>query len=160
MNVSRSILMIVLFNLILIGGEMMAQNSGGKQFTTNENVAIKGYDVVAYFTQNEAVRGSQKHETEYKGVKYWFASDAHKTEFVKDPEKYLVQYGGWCAFAMGMKNATVPSDPETFKLYNGKLYLFFNDYYEGTAFNTIIPWNSDEENLKKKADMNWEAMNN
>ena len=48
-----------------------------------------------------------------------------------------------------MKNATVPSNPETFKLYNGKLYLFFNDYYEGTAFNTIMPWNSDEEKLKK-----------
>lgn len=50
-------------------------------------------------------------------------------------------------------------DPETFKLHNGKLYLFFSDYYEGTPFNTIIPWNSDEENLKNKADMNWESMN-
>jgi YHS domain-containing protein len=159
MNGSKSILVLVLFNLIFTGGYITAQNAGGKYFTTDENVAVKGYDIVAYFTQNEAVRGSQKYEAEYKGVKYWLAKKEHKIEFLKNPEKYLPKYGGWCAFAMAMKNATVPSDPETFKLYNGKLYLFFNDYYEGTPFNTIIPWNSDEEHLKKKADLNWESMN-
>ena len=60
---------------------------------------------------------------------------------------------------MGMKNAKVESDPESFKLYNGKLYLFFNDYMEGEPFNTIIPWNADEQNAKKMADANWQAMN-
>jgi len=65
-------------------------------------------------------------------VKYWFTSDAHKKQFEADPEKYLSQYGGWCAFAIGTKGVKVPSDPKTFKLYNGKLYLFFNDYYQGT----------------------------
>ena len=159
MNALKSILVSVFFSLILFGGYVMAQSPGEKHFTTDENVAVKGYDIVGYFTQNEAERGSKKFESEYKGVKYWFVNEAHKAEFSKNPKKYLPQYGGYCAFAMGMKNVTVPSDPETFKLYNGKLYLFFNDYYEGTAFNTIIPWNSDEEKLKKQADMNWEKMN-
>jgi len=49
----------------------------------------------------------------------------------------------------------VPSDPETFKLRDGKLYLFFNDYYQGEPFNTIVPWNADEPELVRKANANW-----
>ena len=71
----------------------------------------------------------------------------------------MPQYGGYCAFAMAMKNAKVPSDPKTFKLHNGKLYLFFNDYYQGDPFNTIIPWNADERNMINKANTNWKTMN-
>ena len=136
----------------------MSQDSNGKYNVNKDNVAIGGYDVVAYFTQNAALRGAQKHEAQHNGVKYWFASEANKQQFVADPEKYLPQYGGWCAFAMGMKGGKAPSDPNTFKLYNGKLYLFFNDYYQGAPFNTIVPWNGDEANLQKKADANWANM--
>jgi len=93
-----------------------------------------------------------------EGAKFWFTSEEHRNTFRKNPEKYAPQYGGYCAFAMAMKNTRVPSDPRTFKLYNGKLYLFFNDYYEGTPFNTIIPWNADEANMKQKADANWSHM--
>lgn len=144
--------------VVVINGFALAQQNKAN-FNVNDNgVAINGYDVVAYFTRNEAVRGNQKHEAQYKGVKYWFASEEDKNRFLKDPDKYVPQYGGYCAFAMGMKNAKVPSDPNTFKLYNGKLYLFFNDYYQGEPFNTIIPWNADEQNLKKKADANWKKM--
>ncbi len=137
----------------------MSQDSNGKYNVNKDNVAIGGYDVVAYFTQNAALRGAQKHEAQYNGVKYWFVSEANKQQFAADPEKYMPQYGGWCAFAMGMKGGIAPSDPNTFKLYNGKLYLFFNDYYQGAPFNTIVPWNGDEANLKQKADANWAKMN-
>jgi len=134
---------------------MMAQQS---VYVNSDGVAVNGFDVVAYFTQNEALRGSQKYEAEYNGAKFWFTSEEHRNMFRENPEKYAPQYGGYCAFAMAMKNATVPSDPGTFKLYNGKLYLFFNDYYEGTPFNTIIPWNANEANMKQKADANWAQM--
>jgi len=75
-----------------------------------------------------------------------------------EPKKYVPQFGGYCAFAMAMKSAKVPSDPKTFKLHDGKLYLFFNDYYQGTPFNTIIPWNADEQNMLSKANANWKTM--
>ena len=158
MKIVKSIFVFIVVQLLLSGGHVMAQNSSGKQFTSDKNVAIHGYDVVAYFTQHEALRGDQRFEVIHKGVKYWFTNAGHKKKFEENAEKYLPQYGGWCAFAMGMKNAKVPSDPKTFKLNDGKLYIFFNDYYQGQPFNTIVPWNSDETNLKGKADHNWKNM--
>ena len=127
-------------------------------FTTKENVAISGYDLVAYFAQNKAIRGSQKFCERVDRVDYWFSSTENKSKFQADPGKYLPQYGGYCAFAMAAKNAKVPSDPRTFKLHNGKLYLFFNDYYQGNPMNTIIMWNMDEQNMTRKANMNWKTM--
>ena len=131
------------------------QQSQNKFFTTGENVAIGGYDLVAYFAQNKAIRGSQKFCERIGGVDYWFSNSENKSKFQEDPEKFLPQYGGYCAFAMAAKNAKVPSDPRTFKLHSGKLYLFFNDYYQGDPVNTIIPWNADERNMINNASTNW-----
>lgn len=132
--------------------------AGGKPHVNADNVAVGGHDLVAYFSQNAAVRGSQNFEATIAGVKYWFASADNQKKFESNPAGFLPQYGGWCAFAMGMNKGTVPSDPKTFKFYNGKLYLFFNDYYQGTPVNTIVPWNAAEASLKAKADVNWSKM--
>jgi len=108
------------------------------------------------FTQYEALKGSIKYEASYQNAKFWFVSKENKEIFLANPGNYLPQYGGFCAFAVGKKNAKVPSNPLTFKLYEGKLYLFFNSEYEGKQMNTIIPWNSHEKEMKKMADTNWE----
>lgn len=150
-------LILILFFTLVIGGNTMAQSSN-KYFVTKDNVAINGYDVVAYFTQNEAVEGNSKFSSKYNGVTFQFANENDKKTFEANPEKYLPQYGGYCAFAMAAKNAKVPADPKTFKLYNGKLYLFFNDLWDGKKFNTIIPWNADEKHMKATADENWNKM--
>ncbi len=154
----KSALAVFLFCLLFSVSSLSAQSSSSKKFVTSDNVAINGYDVVAYFNQHEATKGSPRFEARYKGTNYRFASAENKKQFLASPEKFLPQYGGWCAFAMGMKNAPVPSNPTTFKLHDGKLYLFFNDLYEGKKFNTIVPWNGDEKNIMKKADANWAAM--
>ena len=154
----KAIFMFLFINLIAIG-QVNAQDTQGKYFVDENNVANSGYDVVAYFTDYKAVKGSKDHSAQYDGVIYYFASEEHKNMFEKDPTHYLPQFGGYCAFGMGKMNSKVPTNPETFKIYNGKLYLFFNDLYEGKKFNTIIPWNGDEVNLKQFADKNWKAMN-
>ena len=136
-----------------------AQQSNGKYNTTSENVAIGGYDLVAYFNQHDAVRGNSSHSAKHDGVTFYFSNAENKKAFQKDPQKYLPQYGGYCAFAMAAKNAKAPSDPSTFKLHDGKLYFFFNDFYEGGPFNTIVPWNADEASLIRKANANWKKMN-
>ena len=71
--------------------------------------------------------------------------------FKASPAKYEPQYGGWCAYAMGATNEKVEIDPETFKIINGKLYLFYHSWTN----NTLKTWNKDEGNLKPKADVNW-----
>ena len=107
--------------------------------TNDAGVAIGGYDVVAYFTQNVAIRGSKKHGFTHNGTTFYFSSEDHKKQFAENPTQYLPQYGGHCAFAMAVGNGKVPSDPETFKLYDGQLYLFFNDYYEDLLLIQSFP---------------------
>ena len=157
MTNNRKFIIIIIF--VITGfSSLYSQSQTTNAFTNNENIAIKGYDVVSYFKNYKAVRGSKANSIVYDGVTYYFISKENQTNFKKDPKMYLPQYGGWCAFGMAAQNTKVPSDPKTFKIYNGKLYLFFNDYYKGTHINTIIPWNSNEAKLKIKADKNWEKM--
>lgn len=122
-----------------------------KQFNLENGLAIQGYDPVAYFTQNKAVEGSKQLSAVFEGVTYRFSSAANKELFVKDPKKYEPQYGGWCAYAMGATGEKVEVDPKTFKILNGKLYLFYHSWTN----NTLTKWNKDETNLKSKADKSW-----
>jgi YHS domain-containing protein len=158
MNILKHFFIFSLIGSIFFAGLLTAGNSQDT-FNVNENgIVLDGYDVVAYFTQYKAIKGSVKFEATYQNVNFWFANDENKEKFLENPEKFLPQYGGYCAFAVGKKNAKVPSNPQTFKLYEGKLYLFFNSEYEGKPMNTIIPWNNHEEEMKKMADANWEKL--
>lgn len=127
-----------------------------QQFNLEKGVALKGYDAVTYFTQNKAVKGKSEFAVIHQGIKYYFSSAATKEEFKKNPSKYEPQYGGWCAYAMGATGEKVDYDPETFKIVNGKLYLFYNKFFN----NTLPKWNKDETNLKAKADINWKKFYN
>jgi YHS domain-containing protein len=122
-----------------------------KQFNIEDGLAIQGYDPVAYFTQGKAVKGNKDLAVYDQGVTYYFATAANKEAFKKEPAKYEPQYGGWCAYAMGAKGEKVNIDPKTFKVLAGKLYLFYNRFFN----NTLTEWNKDEAHLKQEADKNW-----
>ena len=122
-----------------------------QSFNLENGLAVQGYDVVAYFSAGKAIKGIPAHTVLYQGVKYRFSSVTNKDEFKKNPAKYEPQYGGWCAFAMGDYGKKVEIDPETFKIMNGKLYLFYNKGFN----NTLKSWNKNEAVLKSDADINW-----
>lgn len=138
---------------LLIVGSLRAQSGDRqKQFNLNDHhVAIQGYDPVAYFTTGKAIEGKDNIKAEYQGVTYHFATKQNHDAFVANASKYEPQYGGWCAYAMGAKGEKVEVDPETFKIVDGKLYLFYNKFFN----NTLKSWNKDEANLKSKADKHW-----
>jgi YHS domain-containing protein len=125
-----------------------------KQFNLDDNVAVSGYDPVAYFKSNKAIKGNKNLAVYNQGIVYYFSSVENKEEFKKNPSKYEPQFGGWCAYAMGAKGEKVSVDPETFKILDGKLYLFYNSFFN----NTLKSWNKDESNLKPKADANWKKI--
>jgi YHS domain-containing protein len=93
-----------------------AQTEGDKR------VMLKGYDVVAYFTQNRHAMGSPQFESVYEGVTFRFASAEHKALFDKDPAKYQPQYGGYCANGIAY---AIPwgGDGDTWLVVDGKLYI-------------------------------------
>ena len=127
-----------------------------KEFNLENKVAIQGYDPVAYFTQKKAVKGKKELAVTYEGVIYYFSSQANKEAFTKTPNSYEPQYGGWCAYAMGANGEKVEINPETFKIVNGKLFLFYNAYFN----NTLKSWNKDEVNLIRKSIINWKKFTN
>lgn len=125
-----------------------------KEFNLEEGIGIKGYDPVAYFNESKAVKGAKGFAVAYDGVNYYFSSAANKEEFKRNPAKYEPQYGGWCAYAMGKDGSKVEVDPETFKIINGRLFLFYNKFFN----NTLKSWNKDEANLHQHADANWQKI--
>jgi YHS domain-containing protein len=140
--------------ICLVMGPLVAQDISSnrkKEYNLEDGLAIQGYDPVSYFTVAKATEGKKEFSYDYKGITYRFSSLANKELFKSSPEKYEPTYGGWCAYAMGAKGEKVNIDPETFKVLDGKLYLFYNQYFN----NTLKTWNKDEKNLKKLADSNW-----
>jgi len=141
--------------LVLIVQVSRSQNlNAGYAKTCNLNksgIAIEGYDPVGYFLDQKAEEGNKEISYTYAGVKYLFANTEHRDLFKANPDKFIPQYGGWCAYAMGDSGDKVDIDPKTFKLLNGKLYLFYNKFFN----NTKTTWNKNEAILKPKADANW-----
>lgn len=117
--------------------------SGGKQ-----KAAIRGYDTVAYFTEGNPVEGSEEHAFEHLGATWFFSSEENKELFVADPEKYMPQYGGYCAYAVSRKKSA-SSKPEYFTIHEGKLYLnYSNSVYK--------KWIKDKDGYISSADENWD----
>lgn len=142
---------ITLLSLVVI--QMQAQDVSFRKskYNLENGLAIQGYDPVAYIKQNKAIKGSSKISYTYAGVTYNFSSEENKKSFIAAPQMYEPEYGGWCAYAVGSYDGRVEIDPETFKVVNGKLYLFYNFYFT----NTLNSWNKDESNLLNKANANW-----
>lgn len=143
------------FFLIALTQEAEAQLAvRQKHFNVKSQLALVGYDPVSYFTLNSPVKGKTDFQHTHEGVKYYFSSKANLDKFKANPARYEPQYGGWCAYAMGAKGEKVSVDPGTYKITDGKLYLFYNSW----GNNTLTSWNKDEGNLKKKADGNWQKI--
>lgn len=125
-----------------------------KHFNLEKGLALAGYDAVSYFNGSKPAKGKGSIQAISDGVTYYFANEKNKQAFIQNPEKYKPEYGGWCAYAMGAKGEKVEVDPNTFKIINGKLYLFYNAFFN----NTLTSWNEDEAALKSKADNNWKRI--
>jgi len=124
-----------------------------KNFNIYKSVALEGYDPVSYF-DGKPVEGKSELKTDYKGIVYTFSSAVNLNKFKFSPEKYEPAYGGWCAYAMGESGVKVKIDPETYKIIDGKLYLFYNFWTN----NTLKDWNKNEKALKSRGDQNWKQI--
>lgn len=90
------------------------------------DVAIKGYDPVAYFTQNQAMEGSEKYSYHWLGATWHFASAENLELFKADPAKYAPQYGGYCADGVSLGTVTTNVDPKAWRIIDGKLYISYD----------------------------------
>lgn len=125
-------------------------NGRRKHFNLEDNLAMEGYDPVSYFS-GKPKEGKKEFAVVHNGVTYYFAESANRATFLQNPEKFEPAYGGWCAFAMGETGEKVKVDPETFKIIDNKVYLFYNFW----GNNTLEDWNKNEGKLKAAADGHW-----
>jgi len=114
------------------------------------DVAIKGYDTVAYFKDGKALKGSESFTFPWHGMTWHFSSKENRDLFAGSPEKYAPQYDGWCAWAMTESRLAV-TDPEVWKIVNGKLYL-------NCSKEAYEKWSRDIPGNIKKADSIWPTL--
>lgn len=132
-------------------GPAQAQNMSPGEVNTGYfgNVAIKGYDPVAYFTEGKATPGDPAITAKWLGAEWHFASTKDRDLFIANPIAYAPQYGGHCADGMAYVSTavTVNIDPTAWSVIDGKLYL---SYDPGSAKDL-----AEGAGLIGKADANW-----
>ena len=139
---------------LLLSIATKAQTDLQPYFNVNaQGLWVEGYDPVAYVVDGKALKGKAGFTVTYKGATFCFTTKTHQELFRLEPEKYLPMYGGYCAYALGANNTKVEVDPETFKVIDGKVFLFYNAFFN----NTLTTWNKDEARLHRAADLHWGA---
>jgi YHS domain-containing protein len=133
---------ILLMLLILFASNVVAQPG---------DVAIKGYDTVAYFKDGKSMKGTETFTSSWHNMTWYFMSMENRDLFSKNPEKYAPQYDGWCAWAMTESRKAI-TDPEVWKIVDGKLYL-------QCSASALEKWIKDIPGNIKKADENWLNLN-
>jgi hypothetical protein len=132
---------------LVIAGAALAQKA---PVFSDRSGAIRGYDPVAYFSQNRPVKGSPQFTHRWNGAEWRFASAENRDRFAAAPEKYAPQYGGYCAFGVAGGYA-VKIEPDAWSIVDGKLYLNYDQSVQRE-------WKKDVPGYIRKADGNWPAV--
>jgi hypothetical protein len=135
---------LTLFALVLTAAPVDRRNAG------RERLAVKGYDVVAYFTEGAPRRGDGRFEVDWDGARWRFASADNRDRFQREPERYAPQYGGYCAYAVS-RNYTADADPDAWHIENGRLYLNY-------SLRVRRLWREDVPGNIAKGDRNWPGL--
>lgn len=134
-------------SLLVVAGVVNAEESPSPG-TRN---ALKGYDPVAYFVDQKAVKGKQEFSYTFDGLEYWFDSAEHRDMFIADPEKFAPQFQGYCAIALS-RGKKVEADPLAWKIKDGKLYVFYGS-------PGLTEFKTKAGAIVKKANDNWSRDN-
>ena len=121
----------------------------GAGMAAGAELALKGYDPVAYFTDKRATLGNAQFRHEWDGATYQFVSAKHLELFKADPDRYLPQYNNWCAASVA-KGEKVYGNPEYWLVEDGRLYLF------GKPVGPNLM--RTDASMKGTADKNWSAV--
>lgn len=139
---------ILIILVALLSITTFAQNSNHKN--VKNNIALEGYDVVAYFKNDKAIEGKTDISTNYDGVTYQFSSKENKQLFLENPSRYLPQFGGFCAYGMS-QGYEAPIKPEAFTIVDDKLYLNYN-------LKVKEMWLKEQQKRIEMANINWEIV--
>jgi YHS domain-containing protein len=128
-----------------------ASDIGAGIHVDKNGIAARGYDPVAYFIEKKAVKGNPKFVAQIdNGPKYYFASAENFTIFMSDPQRFMPQYGGYCAAATAQNAIGKPGQASAFRVVGDKLYLFSSE-------NAARTWSPNATENIGKADALWKS---
>jgi len=127
---------------LLLPGTLAAQ-----AIFTDNGLALRGYDPVAYFTEGAPRQGEAGFATEWGGAEWRFASEANRAAFLATPEAFAPQYGGFCAWAVS-QGYTAPINPHAWSIVEGRLFL-------NASTRVQRRWARDAAHHITRADANW-----
>lgn len=138
---------------VMTAGLMFAQDKKANNIDDSK-IGLHGYSPVSYLDLGLAQRGSKQYKVVHDKIAYYFTSNEQKAKFEKNPEKYLPQFGGFCAFGV-YAGAKFRVDPNKFVVSNGKYYLFLND----VEVDAKQLWVAEKEpKLLATANKNWKNL--
>jgi hypothetical protein len=149
----RHLMRYVVLSLVPLLFASVALASDGASRHANlgkDRLALQGYDPVSYFGTERPSKGSDWITAEHDGAVYRFESAQNRERFLAEPQKYLPQYGGWCATAMA-EGKKVQVDPRNYRVTDGRLFLF----YKSLIHDAQDDWEKNEPRLTRKADDAW-----
>ena len=115
----------LVFLLVILTSSTPLYATNGTNIDSSNGLAIHGYDPVAYFTESKPVEGKPEFALKHQGNQWVFSSEKNKNTFLKNPDAYIPQYGGHCAYAAS-KNALANTDPFAWTVHNKRLYLNYS----------------------------------
>lgn len=148
----KSLQVIILTGIFLIGMKTVQAQVDKKALNVDDSkIALQGYSPVSYMDLGLAQRGNRAFKAEHGGINYYFTDKGQQTAFEANPQKYLPEYGGFCAFGI-YAGAKFRTDPNKFLVAKGKLYLFLYD----VEVDAMQLWLGESEaKLTQTADANW-----
>lgn len=117
-----------------------------------EQVALDGYDPVAYFTSAKAHKADGSYSYSYENLTWNFETNDNLESFKADPAKYIPVFGGFCAYALADEEL-VYSDPRFWHIHNGQVYLFSSE-------DDLKEWFRDMDTMIVKAQAYWDILKN
>lgn len=113
------------------------------------NVAVAGYDVVS-FHAGKPVKGRHEFTTRYKNTVWRFNTQANLDLFEMNPNAFMPQYGGYCAWAVA-KGKLAPGKAEFWHVEDGKLYLNYSNRVQKR-------WDALRDEFIEAADKQWPSV--
>lgn len=143
----------ILFALLLFACVACTQAAKPEIYSHKVRGALKGYDVVSYYSLKSGeppLKGEKSIHYTWRNTRWHFANEDNKKQFITNPEKFLPQYGGYCAFAIahGFK---APPRPTNWSIIQGKLYLNNNT-------TSHKKWLNEKDRKIKTGNENWTKM--
>ncbi len=149
---ARTLTLTGLFAAVAVCGPMAAPSAAfarqAEVYTgVLSNLALGGYDPVAYFAEGRPQKGEARFSHVWKGAEFRFASAERLARFKANPAAYAPQFGGYCAWAVS-QGYTAKGDPRFWKIVGGKLYLNYDAQVQKR-------WEADIPGHIARAERNW-----